>query len=88
MIAKRSPPSSPSTTHISHSGFERSSCCDMMRPERRFSCRTSPGRGSAVWRTWYAMLKCWSSTHTGWPSIGVKASTWRYRGMACSRDET
>ena len=29
-IAKRSPPSRPSTTQISQSGFERSSCCDMI----------------------------------------------------------
>ena len=24
-----------------------------------------PGAGRAVWRTWYSMVKCGSSTHTG-----------------------
>ena len=43
--AKRSA-SSPSTNHISHSGFPRSSCCDMMRPTSRLSASSSPGRGS------------------------------------------
>jgi hypothetical protein len=33
MSAKLSPSSRPSTTHVSHSGRLRSSCCDMMRAE-------------------------------------------------------
>ncbi len=52
IIAKRFPSSRPSMIQISQSGFERSRCCDMMRAASRLSCRSSPGRGSAVWRTW------------------------------------
>ena len=52
IIAKRSPPSRPSTIQVSQSGRRRSSCCDMTRAESRFSCASSPGFGSAVWRMW------------------------------------
>ena len=31
--------------------LSRSSCCENTRPTSRFSCRSSPGLGSAVWRT-------------------------------------
>ena len=48
-MAKQSP-SSPSTTHISQSGFPRSSCWDMIRAARRFSSRASPGFGRWVCR--------------------------------------
>jgi hypothetical protein len=34
----------PSTIQISQRGFVRSSFCEKMRPQRRFSCRSSPGR--------------------------------------------
>ena len=50
-IAHRSP-SRPSTIQISHSGFDRSSCWDMIRPTSRRSSLSPPGAGSAVWRTW------------------------------------
>src|SRR5690606_11039709 len=66
IIATR-PPASPSTVHTSQSGLPRSSCCEAMRAESRLSCRSSPGRGRLVWRTWYARLKRSSSTHTGCP---------------------
>ncbi len=51
IIAKRSP-SRPSTIQVSQSGRRRSSGCDMMRAESRFSCAALPGFGSAVWRRW------------------------------------
>ncbi len=44
--------SSPWTSHSSQSGFERSSCWEKTRPASRCSCPSSPGSGSAVWRTW------------------------------------
>ncbi len=77
MIAQRSSPR-PSTIQISQSGLARSSCWDMTRPTSRRSSASPPGRGSAVWRTWYSMLKCGSSTHTGRPSdSGTGAIFWR-----------
>ena len=36
---------SPSTMLNSHSGFDLSSCCDMMIPTRSRSCSSVPGRG-------------------------------------------
>ena len=51
MIAKRSP-LSPSTSHSSQSGFERSSCWEKIRAARLRSCSSEPGAGSAVCRTW------------------------------------
>ncbi len=76
-IAQRSS-SSPSTTHISHRGLERSSCWAMTRPTSLRSSRSPPGAGSAVWRRWYSMLKCGSSTHTGRPSSkGTHFTRWR-----------
>jgi hypothetical protein len=51
MTAKR-PPSRPSTNQSSHIGLSRSSFWDMMRPTSRLRRRSSPGSGSAVWRTW------------------------------------
>ena len=50
-IAKR-PPSMPSTSHISHSGLSRSSCCENTRPASARSCSSEPGAGSAVARMW------------------------------------
>ena len=50
-IAKR-PPFSPSTSHISQSGFERSSCWLKTRAARFLSCSSLPGGGREVWRTW------------------------------------
>ncbi len=44
--------SRPCTSQISHSGFERSSRWEKMRPTSWRSCSSEPGRGSAVWRTW------------------------------------
>ena len=38
------PSSSPSTTQISHSGFDRSSCCAMTRPTSLRSSLSPPGR--------------------------------------------
>ena len=62
------PSSSPSTTQISQRGLDRSSGCDMTRPTSFRSSASPPGEGRAVCRTWYSMLKCGSSTHTGRPS--------------------
>jgi hypothetical protein len=42
----------PSATHISHSGFERSSFCAITRPTRLRISWSPPGAGSAVRRTW------------------------------------
>ena len=67
-ISANRSPSTPSTNQCSHSGFPRSSSCDMIRPARRLSWRMSPGGGSAVWRTWNCRLKSASSTQTGWPN--------------------
>ena len=53
--------------HISHSGLDRSNCWDMIRATSRISWPSSPGAGSAVWRTWYSRLKLGSSTHSGRP---------------------
>ena len=50
-MAQRSP-SIPSTNQSSQSGRLRSSGWDMSLPVRRLSWRSSPGRGSAEWRTW------------------------------------
>ena len=50
-IPKR-PPSRPSTSHISHIGFERSRRWEKMRAASVRSCCSEPGSGSAVWRTW------------------------------------
>ena len=85
-IANRSP-SRPSTSHSSHSGFERSSCWEKIREARLRSCSSEPGAGSAVWRTWYSRLRWGSSTQTGrpWPK-GTKRSFWRKRGTRCRRD--
>ncbi len=72
--AKRSP-SSPSTSQFSHSGLSRSSGWEAIRAASRNSCSSLPGAGSAVWRTWYSMLKSGSSTHSGRPvSSGGVAS--------------
>ena len=77
MSAKR-PPSRPCTSHVSHSGLERSSACEYMRATSARSCSSEPGPGSAVWRTWNSRLKRGSSTHSGRPvSSGGKASFWR-----------
>ena len=47
------PPSArPWTSHISHSGFERSRRWEKIRPAIPRSCSIEPGAGSAVWRTW------------------------------------
>src|SRR5580704_16177718 len=79
-MAQRSS-SSPSTTQISQRGFVRSSCWAMTRPTSLRSSVSPPGAGSAVWRRWYSMLKCGSSTQTGRPSSnGTKRTFWRYRG--------
>ena len=77
-ISAKRLPSSPWTSHVSHSGFARSSCWEWMRAARLRSCASEPGAGSAVWRTWYSRLKLGSSIHTGRPvSIGGNASFWR-----------
>ena len=74
-ISAKRLPSSPWTSHVSHSGFARSSCWEWMRAARLRSCSSEPGCGSAVWRTWYSRLKLGSSIHTGRPvSIGGNAS--------------
>ena len=49
--AKR-PPSTPSTSHISHSGFERSRRCEKIARREGPQLLLDPGGGSAVWRTW------------------------------------
>ena len=51
MIAKRSR-SSPCASHTSQSGFERSSCCEKSGRPAASAASSSPGAGSAVWRTW------------------------------------
>ena len=74
-ISAKRPSSRPCTSHVSHSGLARSSCCEWMRAARLRSCSSEPGAGSAVWRTWYSRLKLGSSIHTGRPvSIGGNAS--------------
>ena len=49
-----SPPQSPSrsTSHISHSGFVRSSGWANSRPARFCSCSSLPGAGRPAWRRW------------------------------------
>ena len=75
--AKRSS-ARPSTSQISHSGRERSSAWEKIRPQSRLSWSSPPGLGSAVCRTWKATLKWGSSTQTGRPWFsGTKASRWR-----------
>ena len=77
-ISAKRLPSSPCTSHVSHSGLARSSCCEWMRAASERSCSSEPGDGSPVWRTWYSRLKLGSSIHTGRPvSIGGNASFWR-----------
>ena len=51
-ISANRPPSRPCASHISHSGFERSSRWEKIRPARPRSCSSEPGAGRAVWRTW------------------------------------
>ena len=76
-IAHR-PSSRFSTTQISHSGLERSSCCAMTRPTSLRNSLSPPGDGSAVCRRWYSMLKYGSSTQTGRPSSkGTVRTFWR-----------
>ena len=85
-ISAQRPSSRPSTTHISHSGFARSSCWDITRPTRLRSSSSPPGAGRAVRRTWYSRLKCGSSTHVGRPSAsGTNRTFCRYRGTSGSR---
>ena len=67
-ITAQRPASSPSATHISQSGFARSSCWDITLPTRSRNSSSPPAAGSAVRRTWYSRLKCGSSTHAGRPS--------------------
>ena len=67
--APKLPSSRPSMSHISHSGLERSSCCEKTRATRFMSCSWLPGAGSAVWRTWYSRLKSVSSVHSGRPGV-------------------
>ncbi len=43
---------SPSTSHSSQSGLVRSSCWEKTRAAIRRSTVSSPGEGSAEWRTW------------------------------------
>ena len=77
-ISAKRLPSSPWTSHVSHSGLARSSCWEWMRAASVRSCSSEPGDGSAVWRMWYSRLKLGSSIHTGRPvSIGGIASFWR-----------
>ncbi len=72
------PSSSPSMSHISHSGLERSSCWENTRATRFWSCSWLPGDGSAVWRTWYSRLKSVSSVHSGRAEFaGGNTSRWR-----------
>ena len=52
LITAKRPPSRPSTTQASHSGFEWSRGCAMIRAESFLSCSSLPGRGRLVWRTW------------------------------------
>ena len=66
MMAKRLS-SSPCTSQSSQSGLERSRRCEKMRPASCRSCSVEPGDGSAVWRTWYSMLKQGSSIQSGRP---------------------
>ena len=52
LTSAQRPPPRPSASHISHSGFERSSFCAITRPTRLRSSSSPPGAGSAVRRTW------------------------------------
>ena len=80
------PPSTPSTTQISHIGLLRSSCWPAMSPARSPSSRSPPGRGTAARRTWYSMSKSASSTHTGCPRRnGTSTSRRRKTGSALMR---
>ena len=54
--------SSPSIAYISHSGRCRSSGRACIRAHWIQNWRQSPGLGSAMWRTWYSILKFSSST--------------------------
>ena len=75
--AKRSS-DSPSTSHISHSGFSRLSRSEKTRPASTCSSYSLPGEGSAVARTWYLRSNDVSSTHTGRPCArGTVASRCR-----------
>jgi hypothetical protein len=78
LISAKRLSSSPCTSHSSQSGFERSSRWEKIRPASWRSCSVDPGAGSAVWRTWYSMLKVGSSIQSGRPisKRGV-ASFWR-----------
>ena len=42
-MSAKPPPSRPSTIHISHSGLERSSCWEKIRPASSRSCSSEPG---------------------------------------------
>ena len=78
VMSAKPPPSRPSTIHTSHSGLERSSCWEKIRPASSSSCSSEPGCGSAVWRTWYSRLKLGSSIHSGRPvPAGGTDSFWR-----------
>ncbi len=50
-ISANSPVSKPWTIQISHSGLERSSRWEKIRPASSRSCSIDPGLASAVWRT-------------------------------------
>ena len=57
--------SSPSMTYISHNGLLRSSGRECSRATWMQNCRQSPGRGSAMCRTWYSRSKSGSSIQYG-----------------------
>jgi hypothetical protein len=79
----------PWTSQSSHSGFERSSCCENSRPVSLRSWSSDPGCGSAEWRTWYSRWKCGSSIQNGLPICsGGNASFWRNRGTRWRRERT
>ena len=51
-ISAKRPPAMLCTSHISHSGLERSRRWENSRPASRFNAASSAGLGSAVWRMW------------------------------------
>ena len=69
LISAKRFPSSPCTRYISHSGFERSSCCEKTRAVSCASWSSSPGSGSEEWRTWYSRFSRGSSIQNGRPAL-------------------
>ena len=80
------PPSSPSTTCISHSGRSGSSWRLMTTATNASSSALPPGEGRLARLKWSSSSKSGSSTHTGWCSPrGTRRARWRNGVIWCSR---